>query len=343
MGVLSVLLASALGASVVSSEEAQWFPGDYFHSRARESLQRRVMTSWPGPTALVGLWRADELDEDDRVSLLLGAAAYRDPQLLPLYRRALASGSQRLRQAAAYGYRDLLADQLPDVRGGIDDRAVALLDEEMALVAWTLDRRSLLELWLQAALANEGSGLPGWEGITLTRPLGVCLKAVEAVAGMGDLELLVAAVEASGDIALRTNLLKLIEGLTLSRFLVMPGDRTTGWGPHVFDDALGELATAVRRWEAAGCRVDDAAVLRSNLAGLGVSGVEPLAAEGCLLWVGVLERGHPRWWMLASRRLYACGGPWLPLSAMDAQSPANTARRQELLDWHRPLVLGGGR
>ncbi len=115
MGAAMMLLLTTINFSAVSSDAVEWFPSDYFNGHPRTQLQREVLEYWPGPTELVRLWNEGELSEDDRVILLVGGAAFHDPQLLAVYRQAVISDSQRIRQAAVYGYRDLLADGLPNV------------------------------------------------------------------------------------------------------------------------------------------------------------------------------------------------------------------------------------
>ncbi len=322
MGVLALVLASATAASPLAADELQWFPGDYFDRYARASLQRQVLSGWPGPTGLLRLWRSGALAEDERLGVLLGGAAFHDPVLLPLYREAVGSPSQRLRQAAAYGYRDLIADRLPDVRGGVDASAAEALDEEMAWVASTLRRRSLVELWLQSALAHGGASLPGWDAVTLQRTPADCLLAVEKLVDVGDLDLLAGGYRLAADRGLRIGLLKLR-------------------GPQVYEQAFAGLDAALQRWARGGCAVDGVAVLRERLAAMGAAGVEPMGPEACVLWVNVLDKGDPQWGLPAARRLYACGGPFLELSALDAGSERNAAQRRELLRWFRPLTAAG--
>jgi hypothetical protein len=335
----TLLLVSMMGASAVSSEAVRWFPGDFYQSRVRVGFQSAVMESWPGPSQLLQLWNDGQLDEPDRVSLLLGGAAFHDPVLLPAYREAMVSPSQRVRQAAVYGYRDLLADSLPDVRGVISDEDAGRLANEVRWVERTLSRRTLVELWLQSLLAHEELGLPGWDGVTLQRQTSVCLQAVEQLVGIEDLDLLLTAYDISGDFATRIGLLKLVEAVTLSRFLVIPKGGSKGWGRQVFTNAMDALAAARRKWSRGGCSVDGETVLIDNLRSLGVSGVDPLAADGCGVWLGVLDRGFPRWWMLASRRLYACGGPSVEISALEPDSDSGRELRNRLLEWYRPLLL----
>lgn len=337
MSVTTLLMVSMIGASAVSSEAIRWFPGDYFDSRVKSVFQSEVMESWPGPSQLMALWREGGLDEPAQVSLLLGGAVFHDPVLLPAYREAVTSELPRVRQAAVYGYRDLLADNLPDVRGGVNDGDAAQLGEEMEWVMRTIARRSMLELWLQALLAHDGLALPGWRGVTLERQPTVSLRAVEQLVFVEDLNLLLEAYDISQDYSTRVNLLKLVEAISLSRFIVMPEGAKEGWGRQVFETAMAGLEGARRQWSAGGCTVDGDAVLSRNLRAMGVTGIDTRSEEGCQVWVNVLDRGFPRWWMLASRRLYACGGPWAEMSALSPDGPRDREHRARLLAWFKPL------
>ena len=338
MGVATLLMFSLVGASSVSSQAVGWFPGGYFDSRVKAGFQAEVMKSWPGPSQLLQLWDTGGLDVEDQVSLLLGGAAFHDPVLLPAYRDAVTAPSQRVRQAAVYGYRDLIGDSMPDVSRGIIDADAALLGEEMDWVAETLDSRTLLEMWLQSLLAVEKAEIPGWSGVTLRRQPDVCVRAIERLADTGDLNLLLEAYDLSQDFGTRVNLLKIVEAVTLSRFIIMPeGSEKKGWGRQVFVTAMGGLESARRRWTSDSCVVEGETVLDRNLEAMGVTGLDPFAEAGCQVWVNVLERGYPRWWKLAARRLYACGGPWVELSALSPGGSRDRERKKRLLEWFGPL------
>jgi len=338
MAVTALLVVSMMGASAVSSEATRWFPGDYYHARVEAGFQREVMESWPGPSQLLRLWNEGELDEPDRVSLLLGGAAFHDPLLLPAYREAVLSPSQRVRQAATYGYRDLLADSLPPVSRGVSEEDAALLGDEMDWVMRTLAEGSLFEMWMQALLVHEEAGLPDWHGVTLQRAPVVCLRALDRLVGVEDLPLLLEAYDMTQDFSTRISLLKLVEAVTLSRFIVMPTDKKAGWGRYVFVTAMQALAGARRGWPLDGCTVNGEAVLAQNLRKMGVSGFDPLSADGCGVWLGILDQGLPRWWMLASRQLYACGGPWVEISALFPEKEPGPEERNLLLRWFGPLM-----
>ncbi len=198
----------------------------------------------------------------------------------------------------------------------------------------------MVELWLQALLANEKLELAGWDGVTLQRPPSVCLQAIERLVGFEDLDLLLTVYDLTTDFGTRINLLKLVEAVTLSRFIVLPEGGKKGWGRQVFVTAMDALEGARRQWSRDGCAVDGETVLNQNLRSMGVSGVDPLAADGCGVWLGVLELGFPQWWMLASRQLYACGGPWAEISVLTPDRATGPELRNRLLEWYRPLMPG---
>lgn len=333
----TILLVSLAAATVnLASSEVSYFPGSYFDQEGRTTLQRRALETWPGPTRLAELWFSDEFDGRGRVALLLGAAAFHDPQLLPVYRDALASDSQRFRQAAAYGYRDLIGDRLPDVRQPIDDRTAAALDGEMAAVAETLRRHPLSAIWLQAVLAPSGGTLPGYQGVVLNRAQGDVLRSLDRVLEPTDLDLVETAWWACDELEIRIALVRLAQGLALTRFVQIPGGAKPVWGPKVYDRALEDFAawldTAPRR----GCRLDASACLRAQLRQMGLDWVEdPFGGAACLAWQQVLLKGSDSWWPLAARQLYRCGGPTAELTTVDVTSDASRASRERVLEFYR--------
>jgi hypothetical protein len=310
MAITAVVLAAAMTTSVLSTEAVSYFPGDFYHRRARTAFQRQVMASWPGPAELLRLWSDADLTEEQRVALLLGGAVYRDPILIPAYREALQSRSQRLRQAAIYGYHDLLADRPPNVKTQIDQRIVDAYTNEMYWMQQTLQRQSLLAMWLQSVLVLEGGSLPGYIGVKLTRSSRECFRAAERIVDVGDLELLLAAYEQSRQLESRLTILRLVEAVTMSRFIIKPTGDRVAWGSEVFTSAVQRFENRLRSWEGRSCQVDGETVLQRNLRSLGSGYDKPLESSACGLWLAVLEGDHSRWWMMAARRLYACGGPW---------------------------------
>lgn len=338
MVVTTVVLMAALSGSAVSTGAVMDFPGGYFDTRVREKFQRNVMASWPGPTELMRLWREDGLSEEQRVALLVGGAVYHDPVMLPAYRAAINSESQRLRQAAIYGFRDLIGDRPPNVNVTIDEKALKAIANEMNWVQRTLRRHSLLEMWLQSVLVQEGASLPDYIGVKLIRSPSDCFGAAERLFDVGDLDLLVTAYEQSQDRDSRIALLQLIEAVSMSRLLIIPTGQNKGWGKWAVDEALRRLDGRVRQWRNSNCQLDGEAVLHQNLRSLGAKNKDPLGPNSDRLWLAVLEGTNSRWWPLAARRLYASGGPWYELSVLRPDTKDNKRRREELSSWYSPIT-----
>jgi hypothetical protein len=337
MAVTAVVLAAALTSSVLSTDAVSYFPGDFYNSRARTALQRQVMASWPGPTELLRMWGDAELTEEQRVALLLGGANFRDPALMTAYREALQSKSQRLRRAAIYGYHDLLVDRPPNVDVTIDKPIVRAYAGEMRWMQRTLRRHSLLEMWLQSALVQEGGSLPGYVGVRLTRSARECFQAAERIVDVGDLELLVAAYDQARKFETRLEIIRLVEAVSMSRFIIKPKGDRAAWGSEVFRSAVQRFENRLRSWRGQSCRVDGEAVLLHNLRSLGSRYESPLDSDACGLWLAVLEGDNARWWMLAARRLYACGAPWYEFSALQPDSDRNRNLQKHLLAWYEPF------
>ncbi len=336
MAVTAVVLMAALSGSVLSAGSVTYFPGGYFDTHGRENFQRHVKASWPGPTELMRLWRDGDLSQEQKVALLLGGAVYHDPVMLPAYQAALKSESQRLRQAAIYGYRDLIGDRPPNVNVAIDEEILKAIAGEMRWVERTIRRHSLLAMWLQSALIQEGASLPDYIGVNLIRAPNDCFRAAERLFEVGDLDLLVTAYEHSQVTNSRLALLRLIEAASMSRFLRIPKGRNAGWGTEVFDSAFRNLDGMVRRWKNSNCQLDGEAILYQNLRSLGARNADPLGPNSVRLWLTVLEGGNSRWWALAARRLYASGGPWYEFSVLRPDTKDNQRRKEELSSWYRP-------
>jgi hypothetical protein len=328
-----LVLQLVLAAGALNSSEVRYFPGSYFDDVARERLQRKAMVRWPGPSGLRSMWREEDLKQHQRIALLLGAAAHHDASLLEIYREAVQSDSPRLRQAGAYGYRDLIGDSLPNVARGVDDDAAQRLAAEIDAVRSTLRDHSMVEMWLQAALHHEQRSLPGYRGILQTRPSDACFRAVERLMEPEDLEVMIRAYRISDDTANRIPLLKLIEALTLNKFIMMPLGPRRGWGSEVYNDGLYLLDEWLVEWADTLCDLNYEHVISASLANMGAVGVDPLHPEACAVWGMVLSQGDPRWWAIASRRLYECGGPWMELSVLRASSEENRSRRNSLMKW----------
>lgn len=79
------------------------------------------------------------------------------------------------------------------------------------------------------------------------------------------------------------------------------------------------------------------ALVSESLKSIGALNPDPLGPDSIRLWLAVLEGENSRWWALAARRLYACGGPWVKLSALRPDSDHNQELRPQLIDWFKPF------
>ncbi len=316
--------------TILTSPETRDFGTDYYESVVRGHFRERVLVAWPGPSGLLELWQSGELGGGKKISLLLGGAAFHDPQLLPLYREALLTGNSRMRQAAAYGYRDLIGDDVPNVRRGVPKETALALVGELDAVAHTMQRATLVEMWLASALAAEGRRPPGWQGIVLKRSAALCLRAVGRLSGPEDLGAVVSAYEQSEDRTNRIALLRLIEGLSMGRLVVKPRGEGQGWGASVYDEAFERLDL----WLSIQCDLTVEAVLGTAFSNLGVRGVDPQSPAACDVWVQVLAKGPPSSWAVAADQLYRCGGPAIRLSQARTDTKPNQNSRKRLIAWY---------
>jgi len=344
MGLWMSVLVAAISAASVAAPESGNFPGSYFDSVGKTMLQQRAMDRWPGPTQLVHGWRAGAFDDDAKIGLLLGASASHDPVLIPLYRESVTSANPRLRMAAAYGYRDLLGDALPNLAGGVDPVAATALAGEMDAVAATLQTRPLVEMWLQSALATEGKSMPGWKGTMLHRPAGICFRAVEQVLDFDDVRYVMIAYRTAENRGNRATLLRLLEAMTLKRFFDTPDGQSQGWGVEDLDEALAAGDSYVSYWLDVRCVDGVDSMLRASFAEMNARVAQPRLDSSFDIWLRLLRWGPPTWRAMVARQLYAFGGQWPQLSILQAESKTDQASWQRLLGWYGVLdSRGAGR
>lgn len=333
---IATLLAASLLAQpqLFAADESRFFPGSYYEEQLRPRLERRALTIWPGPTGLIEIYRSGGLGTDQKVTLLLGSAAFHDPRLIPLYRQALLRGEPRLQLAAAAAYRALLGDRTIDLRANLTPAETAALAGEMEAVHSTLRVHTLAEMWVASALTADQSMLPGYRGVVLKRRSADCLLALERSLQAEDLATVVAGFRAARSTPVRGSFMKILEGLALRRFLVLPTTARTTWGPDDYHEAETATETWLFELETGACHLDEEAVLSAALAELGVAVEAPLGGDACEIWLRVLDSGVARWWPLAARQLYNCGGPPAELSILRAEHAPTKELRDHLVRWY---------
>ncbi len=327
---LILAAAMTLSPALLASPETRNFGTEYYDSVVRGHFRERVLVAWPGPSGLLELWYSGKLSGGQKMSLLLGGAAFHDTQLLPLYREALLGGDPQLRQAAAYGYRDLIGFDVPNVRGGVTPEMARALVGELDAVARTVRSVTLVEMWFASVLAAEDRRPADWHGITFQRSAATCFRAVERLIGPEDLPAVVRAYKMSGDLANRVSLTRLIEGLSMGRLVVKPRGEGQGWGSKIYSEAFERLD----RWLGNQCDLGVAAILERGFSNLGVRGVDPLSPEACDAWLQILIKGPPSSWAVAADRLYLCGGPAIRLSLLRADTKTNRDTRKRMRAWY---------
>jgi len=328
---MALALSLVVLAQVLPAPGLEYFPSGYFMVSARPGLEQQVLTVWPGPSGLLVLWRSGALDEEEQVAVLVGGASFHDPLLLPAYLEGIASASPRVRLAAAYGYRELLADASVAPTTVVDLEAARALQAEMESVALTLRDHSLVELWLTAMLANDGRQMPGWSGVVLRRAAPGCGGALDRLLVPEDLGLILTAYQLIESPQSRAFLMAFIEGLSLEKFILRPRTPDQGWNPGSYDAAEGRL----RAWLEGQCRSDDPTPLGGRVSAIARTRVRPFAAEACGAWQQVLLHGERIWWPAAARQLYRCGGPPVFLSMLRTDLQQNKDQRAFLLGWFR--------
>ncbi len=321
-GLVAVTTAAARPAMLPVPSEVQYFPGDYFRREGRLAFDWFVLLHWPGPAHLVELWRSGRLDEHERVALLLGGAAFHDPALLPLYRAALDDPDGRIREAAAFGFRDLVAAPLPVVEEGVTPAVARRFKWELAAVGRQLEKRSLTGFWLDRLRAPETASSGVYRHAAAIRALDAILRPEDEPELIRGFQKLVSRQD-------RRALLPLMEAMICRRLIVMPRGQRSGWGPYVYDFALQSL----EHWMGSRCDFRPEPVLRADLARYGMNTVDPMSSQACSVWLEVLRRGRPFEWALASRQLYRCGGPPAFISMLRPGSKLARRQRVRILHW----------
>lgn len=330
-GLLVAVASAAPPARLPLPNAIQYFPGDYYGQEGRVIVARFALSHWPGPARLIELWRSGRLDEPERVGLLLGGAAFHDPALLPVYRAALGDPDERIREAAAYGFRDLVAAPLPRVERGVDSAAATQFQWELAAVEKQLATRDLVGFWLDRLARPDDAGSGVYRHAA-------AVHALDALLRPEDLPELVSGYCRSRSRTERLSMLPLMQAMTCRQIILMPRGQRAGWGPSIYDFAM----TSLEGWLGRRCDFSPKAVLGITLAPYGMRRVDPMSPQACPAWLEVLRRGPAFQWPLASRQLYRCGGPPVFLSMLRPGSRRARQRRSRLLKWfgvHPPRTV----
>lgn len=289
-----------------------------------------LLTSGPGPGQILARFRRGELTGDERVLVLLGACHSHDLQLVPLYQWAFEAGGAKDKLAAAIGFFYLV---------GLDPPAPSAVPQkgdhwqELASRARELAREArttpLARLWVRSYLAASGLSAGGF---VFRAPAEACLRALVRVAQPEDLAEVVALWPLVVP-AHRSYLVRLLEALTLSRWVPAPPNPQGPTGPWIMETAVN----SVDAWVSQLCRTPDGwASFWRRAAQLGDGDVR----EGLLT---VLRQPYPPAWPVAAWHLQAWGAPAVVLERARPDHPANKERVDKLRALFRPERAGSQR
>lgn len=329
MWILTCALAAGLTVPPVPGA-VTYFPGEYYATRGRFAVERLALERWPGPGGLLTLWRSGEVEGETRkVALLLGAGAFHDPSLLPMFLEATGDGPPRVRQAAAFGYRVLIGD-VPPVEPPSGGKELERVRTEIRAVTAALKRESLVEVWLDSLLAPDGVSLTARRGLVFRRSSRACLSALDQLLQPEDLHLVAEAYRRAESLKVRLALLRVLESSALEVLVIKPKNPRQGWGPEVYEHALERADFLVDSL----CGGDVDGFLRARLAAAGARGVDPFSPDAAHVWLRVLEKMPAPWWPVAARMLYRCGGPAQFPSFSRPDGPASRAARERILRFY---------
>jgi len=335
----TLVLAVVLGSGAVPISEATMrFPNaDTWSGGAQqrvvnmladinESQGNRMATSGPGPQQLAARWERHQLNQAERVAVLLGAAVFHHPATLPIYLDGLRSPILRERRAAIVGLAWYLGVAPPDPNTIGDDSPVAAAAVRTAEALLSLSReRTLVELWCESYLVARGL-LPAKNRVVLSPDPSVCLQAIREVAVPEDLADIVALwpVLPTRD---RSSLMTTLEMITMQQFYLPPGDPQAPTGDWLFVQAEAR----VDAWIKGMCApVDGWSLALGNLTRAWPLQDPPEFPYQPLLTA--LEGSYEPLWFLPTQLLVAYGGRSVDYDRQRPNNPRNRELRNRIKD-----------
>ncbi|MEW5877916.1 MAG: hypothetical protein AB1751_07630 [Acidobacteriota bacterium] len=332
----ATLLATAFAGvipvpdSVKRFPDASYWPGvgaqrdGNMLAAIRKEAGEELLTRGPGPSQILARFEKGALTPDQRVSVLLSACYYHDPQLLPLYLWAFEKGNVKDKLAAVVGFYQLigLAPPAPSAVPATGPHWQQLAARTKELMAATREQ-PLVALWVNSYL--EASGLPHRSGFTFKAKPEECLEAIARLAQPEDLPYLVALWPLTTRFEHRSKLVRVFEAITLSQVVpVVQGERAPT-GPWIMETAINSVDAFVSNL----CRTPDGwGLFLHNAASL---------ANGDLRTglLKVLRQNYAPVWPLAAAQLQGYGAPAAIFNRTWPDHPDNKAAREQVLEVFR--------
>lgn len=330
------LLVAALAGIIPVPDAVKRFPDSSYWPGAgaqrdgnmlaaiKKEAGEELLTRGPGPSQILARFQKGALAPDQRVSVLLAACHYHDPQLLPVYLWAFEKGNVKEKLAAVVGFYQLIG-LLPPAPSAVPSTGPhwqQLAARTKELMAATKEQ-PLVALWVRSYLA--ASGVPQGSGFVFNAKPEECLEALARLLQPEDLPYLVQLWPLAPRFEHRSRLVGVFEAVTLSRVVPEVRGERAPTGPWIMETAINSVEAFVSNL----CRTPDGwGLFLHNAASL---------ADGDLRagLLKVLRQSYAPVWPLAAAQLQGYGAPAALFNRTWPDHPENKAARERVLEVFR--------
>ncbi len=335
----AILLAVVAGAGRIPiTENVQRFPDSTAFlgagSRRESNMLAAVLRDsgqalrggGPGPQQLAARWSAGQLNEAEKVAVLLGGGVYHDPVLLGAYADALQSPNLRTRQAAAVGFFRLVGMPSPLPSRITDDSELWQRLRTMVRNLESMTRtRPLVRVWVDSFYAGKGARRP--ELFVFPRDGMEILQAIREIAQPVDLPDVLSLWPVLETRSERAFVMGTIEAISLQRLVNRSSDPHQPSGDWLVNGAI----TAADQWVAGMCRsVDGERELQLSLERNRAVGRD--RRPSARTWFALLTLRYGAFLPLAADRLMDISGTAFPVDRQNFDNPLNNDTYHRLLD-----------
>jgi hypothetical protein len=280
----------------------------------------------PGPQQIVSRWVAGKLNSAEKVSVLLGGAAFHDPALLRIYDEAASSPDARVRMAAIVGFYALIGD-VPPAPSSVRDTARdwERFADLVRRLGWAARSRTLVHVWADSFVASKGYPLP--ERFVFRRSSDLCLRAIREIAEPEDLPHLLALWPLLRGDEERAQVMRTIEMISFQRLVDRSLDPSKPHGEWQINAGVA----LVDSWVAGLCRSLDG-TRQLEVAFEAADLVERGEAATTADWFAFLNSGYPSHLPLAVERLADLGCVAVEVDRQRFENPANKSASRKVLE-----------
>jgi hypothetical protein len=280
----------------------------------------------PGPQQLAARWAAGQLNEAEKLAVLLGGGVFHDPVLLGAYADALQSGNLRLRQAAAVGFFRLVGLPAPLPSRIPDDPASWRRLRGMVLnLGFITETRPLVRVLVDSYYAGKGVRRP--ELFAFRRDGMELLRAIREIAQPADLQDVLAVWPALETFEERGVVMGTVEMLSLQHLVNRSPDPHQPSGDWLVKAAIA----SVDQWVATMCQSPDGELeLRQSLERNRLLGRD--RRPGARTWFALMTIRYWPFLPLSADRLMDITGMAFPVDRQTFDNPVNQDTYKKLLE-----------